>query len=214
MTPKARLRVPALGPRSTWLAIAALFVGGSLAVWGLLTFFPADPADDPAPEGAAAASAVPATTASASPTLPPANGRTIRARMFYVGSQGTRLVGVERDVPFADNLEGQARAIIEAQIAPPPEDQLSPIPDGTAVRAVFVTPKGEAYVDLTRPVTDAHPGGTTNELLTVYAIVNALTTNLPSVTSVQILVDGREVDTLAGHVDLRRPLAQNLDWVQ
>jgi hypothetical protein len=26
---------------------------------------------------------------------------------------------------------------------------------------------------------------------------------------VQILVDGREVDTLAGHIDLRRPLQRN-----
>jgi hypothetical protein len=31
---------------------------------------------------------------------------------------------------------------------------------------------------------------------------------------VQVLVDGREVDTLAGHVDLRRPLAKKLSWVE
>jgi hypothetical protein len=48
----------------------------------------------------------------------------------------------------------------------------------------------------------------------VYTIVNALTSNLPAVTAVQILVDGKEVDTLAGHVDLRRPLAKDLGWVQ
>ncbi|HPW21762.1 MAG TPA: GerMN domain-containing protein, partial [Vicinamibacterales bacterium] len=50
------------------------------------------------------------------------------------------------------------------------------------------------------------PGGSQHELLTVYAIVDTLTANLPAITSVQILVDGREVDSLAGHVDLRRPL--------
>jgi hypothetical protein len=31
---------------------------------------------------------------------------------------------------------------------------------------------------------------------------------------VQLLVDGKEVDTLAGHVDVRRPLLKNLDWIQ
>jgi len=51
-------------------------------------------------------------------------------------------------------------------------------------------------------------------LLTVYAIVNAVTANLSSVERVQILIDGKQVDTLAGHVDLRRPLAKNLTWVQ
>jgi hypothetical protein len=48
----------------------------------------------------------------------------------------------------------------------------------------------------------------------VYTIVDALTANLPAVRSVQVLVDGKEVETLAGHVDLRRPLAKNLAWVQ
>ena len=50
-------------------------------------------------------------------------------------------------------------------------------------------------------------------MFTVYALVNALTTNLPGVSAVQILINGQEVDTLAGHIDLRRPLEQNMEWV-
>jgi hypothetical protein len=38
--------------------------------------------------------------------------------------------------------------------------------------------------------------------------------NLPAITRVKILVDGKEVDTLAGHVDLRQPLARNLTWTR
>ena len=45
-------------------------------------------------------------------------------------------------------------------------------------------------------------------------IVNAATVNLPAISRVQILIDGKEVDTLAGHVDLRNPLAKNLTWVK
>jgi hypothetical protein len=51
-------------------------------------------------------------------------------------------------------------------------------------------------------------------LFTIYAIVNAVTVNLPAISRVQILVDGKEADTLAGHVDLRRPLEKNLTWVK
>ena len=69
--------------------------------------------------------------------------------------------------------------------------------------------KNEAFVDLDATVRTKHPGGSMNELFTVYTIVNAITTNLPDVQSVQMLIDGREVDTLAGHVDLRRPLRKN-----
>jgi len=38
--------------------------------------------------------------------------------------------------------------------------------------------------------------------------------NIPDITAVQILIDGHQVDTLAGHIDLRYPLGKALDWVQ
>ena len=75
--------------------------------------------------------------------------------------------------------------------------------------ASYVSDRNEAFVDLDAAVRDKHPGGSMNELFTVFTIVNAITTNLPDIQSVQILIDGREVDTLAGHVDLRRPLRKN-----
>ena len=69
-------------------------------------------------------------------------------------------------------------------------------------------------MDLSGEVATAHSGGSLDELLSVYAVVDALTVNLPAVTAVQLLVDGREVDTLAGHVDLRRPLPKSTRWIQ
>jgi spore germination protein GerM len=134
-------------------------------------------------------------------------GRTIKAHLFYLADDGRTLTSVERDVPFGENTAEQAKAIITAQIAPVAEPLVSAIPTGTTLRALFITPSGEAYVDLSRELVTAHPGGSTNELLTIYTLVDALTANLPAVTAVQLLVDGRELDTLAGHVDLRRPFS-------
>ena len=145
---------------------------------------------------------------------PAAPGRKIKARLFYVAEDGLRLTEIERDVAYGEGTLEQAREIIAAQIAPVAEPLVSAVPAGTTLRALFIATRGEAYVDLSRDVVSAHPGGTLSEALTVYALVHALTVNLPAVTSVQILVDGKEVDTLAGHVDLRRPLAKNLAWVQ
>ena len=150
----------------------------------------------------------------AAPAAPVPPGRKIKARLFYVADEGTRLTSVERDVAYGEGTDEQAREIIAAQIAPVVEPLVSAMPPGTTLRAVFITKGGGAYVDLSREARSAHPGGTVNELLTVYTIVNALTVNLPAVTGVQVLIDGKEVDTLSGHVDLRRPLAKNLAWVQ
>jgi spore germination protein GerM len=152
------------------------------------------------------------TVAPASVPAPP--GRKIKARLFYVAEDGTRLTSVERDVPYGEGAVEQAREIIAAQMAPVVEPLVSAVPPGTTLRAVFIADGGEAYVDLSREVVTAHPGGTLNELLTVYTLVDVLTANLPAITAVQLLVDGKEVETLAGHVDLRRPLAKNLAWIK
>jgi spore germination protein GerM len=138
----------------------------------------------------------------------------ITATLFYASEDGQALVPVRREVALAEGLVPQGREIVAAQLLAAPEPLVSVIPDGTALRAFYVTDRGDAFVDLSADVTSKHPGGSASELLTVYAIVNAVTANLPTIRRVQILIDGREVDTLSGHVDLRRPLQQDLTMVR
>jgi hypothetical protein len=139
--------------------------------------------------------------------------RRIRATLFYVSEDGSRLVAVPREVVHAEDTAQQAMRLIEAQVEPAPEPYAQAIPTGTSVRAVFIAEGGDAFVDLSAEVAKAHTGGSLDELFSVYAIVNLLTVNLPAIHRVQILVDGKEVDSLAGHVDLRRPLPRSLKWV-
>jgi hypothetical protein len=142
-----------------------------------------------------------------------ADVRKIRARLFYVSDDGVTLTGMEQEVVYGEGATEQAKRIVEAQLATPAPPLVSAVPQGTTLRAIFLTNAGDAYVDVSSELRANHPGGTTNEILTVYSLVNALTANLPSVTNVQILIDGKEVDTLGGHLDLRRPLAQDTRWV-
>jgi spore germination protein GerM len=153
------------------------------------------------------------------PTGPPATAATdaqrkITATLYYVAEDGMSLVPTQREVAFGEPVVEQARFILEAQLAAVQAPLASAVPAGTALKALYVTEKGEAFVDLSPEITSNHPGGALEELFTVYTIVNALTVNLPAITHVQILVDGKEADTLAGHVDLRQPLIKNLAWVK
>ena len=147
-------------------------------------------------------------------TAAPAPERKITATLYYISEDGLSLVGVQREVPFGDPVDEQARRIIEAQLASAPQPLSSAIPEATTLRSLFLSDKGHAFVDLSADARARHTGGALDELFTIYAIVNALTVNLPAITRVQILVDGKEVDTLAGHVDLRHPLQKNLKWVK
>jgi hypothetical protein len=180
-----------------YIGLAALLAAGLITLLVLGPRWLASVPEETAPDAAAAA----------------ADARKIRARLFYVDEQGTTLRGVEQEVLYGEGTAEQARRIVEAQISPAPPPQVSAIPAGTKLRTIFFTKSGEIYVDLSAELQANHPGGTTNETLTVYALVSALTSNLPAVTSVQILVEGKEVDTLAGHLDLRRPIEPDLKWV-
>ena len=187
--------------RTTWFAVA----GGlalSLGVWLVLAKLPRLLTT---PEGGAPVQSGPAATGEA---------RKIHATLFYVADTGNELMPVNAEVPFGDSPAEQARRIVEAQVQPPVEGTLSAIPAGTKVRAVYLTSRGEAYLDLSADVARGHTGGSLDEALAVFALVNALTVNLPDITAVQILIDGKEVDTLAGHVDLRHPLRRALEWVR
>jgi spore germination protein GerM len=153
----------------------------------------------------------PAAPAAASPDA--STQRKITATLYFVGPDGLSLLPAQREVPFGEPVVEQARRIMETQLGVAAAPMLSAIPAGTTLRALYVSERGDAFVDLSAEVTTKHTGGSMDEILTVYTIVNALTVNLPAITRVQILVDGKEVDTLAGHVDLRNPLAKNLAWV-
>ena len=152
-------------------------------------------------------------TATGATNATPTDDELVDATLFYISDDGMQLVGFERRLERRAELSAQARVILEAQLAEPPAPLLSPIPLGTRVLALYLTDRGDAFVDLSEEVTLGHSGGSLEELFTVYAIVNALTANLPAINAVQILINGREVDTLVGHVDLQRPLERNMQWV-
>jgi spore germination protein GerM len=140
--------------------------------------------------------------------------RKIHATLFYVSDDGSELVPVSREVPYGATPAEQARRIAEAQVQTPPEGTFSAIPAGTSVRALYITSHGDAYLDLSKEIVSGHSGGSLDEALAIYAIVDALTANLADVTAVQILIDGKQVDTLVGHLDLRHPLPKSLKWVR
>jgi Sporulation and spore germination len=184
--------------------------------WVLFVGLPRWYAKPASTSSAAAATATPAPLAGAE--------RKINATLYFVSEDGMSLVGVQREVAFGEPIAEQARRIVEAQLGAAPEPFATAVPGGTTLRGVYITERNctaegaacvhDAFVDLSAEARTKHTGGALDELFTVYAIVDAVTVNLPAISRVQILVEGKEIDTLAGHVDLRHPLEKNLTWVK
>lgn len=144
------------------------------------------------------------------PIFPP-SAPVKKVRLFFPSMVKDGLLEAEeREIHSSDISAIEAKEIVAELIKGSQEHRESAIPAQTKLREVFVAEEGLAYVDLTRDVVDAHPGGLTQEVSTIYAIVNALTENIPSIQRVQILVEGAEVETLAGHMDLSHAYERDL----
>lgn len=87
-------------------------------------------------------------------------------------------------------------------------DYTSLWPRGTSVRGARVSGT-TAYVDLSRDARRGSAGGE-GEAASLQQLVYTVTAAAPSVRSVQLLVEGRAVETLWGHVDASKPMARRL----
>jgi len=81
------------------------------------------------------------------------------------------------------------------------------IPKGTKMLSPVKVENGVAVVDLSKEFVENFSGGSTQEALVLNAIGHTLVENSNGrVEKVQILVEGKKIDTLGGHFELLEPL--------
>jgi len=136
--------------------------------------------------------------------------RTTTGRIYFarIVDGKERMVPVDRELP----AEAPAKPALEELISgEPPEGFNHPLPKGTQLRGVSVT-DGVAIADFSGELVSDFQGGSDNEGVAVYSIVNTLT-SLPGVKRVRILVDGKSIDSIGGHLDVSGPLSADEELV-
>jgi hypothetical protein len=97
-------------------------------------------------------------------------------------------------------IPGQPTSVADGSAQPPARNG--------APASVSSTPDSKgpelAVVNLTAGFAATHPSGIETETLTLISIGGTLRANLPRITQVRFLVDGKPRATLAGHADLTR----------
>lgn len=135
-----------------------------------------------------------------------------RIMLLFAGGDG--LLHPElRSVPLPAEVDERIRVVLRELLAGPgAASGLAPVvPYAASLDGVFLDEQGNAYVDLSAPPEPL--GGSSTELLLAYGVVDSIILNCPEVKAVQILFGGREVATLAGHLDLSRPLGLNKRFI-
>ena len=110
------------------------------------------------------------------------------------------------------DTQAQARETIVAALHDRGAAQ-APVFRDIKLRAFYLDAQGTAYIDLAPSALPVRASAW-DEQLAVYALVNTLMQNFEEIKQVAFLVDGRDAQTLAGHIDLSRKYAKRMDLVK
>jgi germination protein M len=145
--------------------------------------------------------------------LPAESGETRTVVLFFPSEDDGFLHPEEREIRTDISVVDQAKQVIRELLRGSQSGYLSPLPEGTQLRELYITQDGVACVDFSRDIQEKHLSGSSAEISTVYSLVNSLTQNFEPITKVFILIDGRERQTLGGHIDLSRPFSPKQDLI-
>ena len=149
-------------------------------------------------------------TGKTTPPEPPKPVATVAVKVYF-GAPDAEHLTAEISQLNKDSLLMQRT--METLIAGPKDKKLWPVlPAATKVKSVIVADK-IAQVDFSADLVAQKGGGSAREILAVSAIVYTLT-EFPEVERVQILIEGKKVATLYGHMDLSEPLGRIAGMLQ
>ena len=131
--------------------------------------------------------------------------------LYFSDIDAGRLAVEKRRFQFGRGINEDVRAAVEELLSGPDDKSLTRTLSAAAgLRSLFIDTAEEiAYVDFSGTLSEKNPKGSSGELLAVYSVVNTLTDNFPQIKEIKILLEGKEADTLSGHVDLTVPLRFN-----
>lgn len=145
------------------------------------------------------------------PVVSPEPKKYKTVKLYFSNEDATALAAEGREIEVSPN-QPEEKGIMEQLIAGPKKQGLNAtVPPETKIRDITTTEDGICYVDLSSEFVTKHNGGSSEELLTIYSIVNSLA-ELENVKKVQFLIEGEKQEEYKGHVDFSKPFeAKQID---
>ena len=113
----------------------------------------------------------------------------------------------ERQIPSRDRPGEDLMGLLDILCdGPRISGAVSALPLGTRPLGAFVDPEDHSVVlDFSLELVTGHPGGSAAEVATLTSILRTVALNFPGTRRCIILVEGAQVETLAGHLDMIKP---------
>jgi hypothetical protein len=129
------------------------------------------------------------------------------ALLYHLKSDGRGLLVEGMQLPSRDRFEEDVQTVLGALFsAEPPVGAVKVFPDGCRLNNVFFNEEqGHVVIDISAEIVTGHPGGVAAEQATMTVLMRTIAANFPRIRKCSLLVDGAQVETLAGHVRTDRP---------
>ncbi|HMK77512.1 MAG TPA: GerMN domain-containing protein [Thermodesulfobacteriota bacterium] len=134
--------------------------------------------------------------------------------LYFSDSEGEYLVGEKRKILRKNAVQDEAKEVIVELIKGPNGSLIRTLPPRTELLNLEISNAGVARVSFTPALSKDHPGGSSAEMMTVYSIVNSLSFNFAQIKRVQILIDGKPISTIVGHLSLEQPVSPKPDLIK
>jgi spore germination protein GerM len=134
--------------------------------------------------------------------------------LYFSDGEGEYLIGEKRKILKKNQINEEAKQMIIELINGPKGKLIPTLPPRTKLLTLQINEAGVAKVNFSPALSKDHPGGSSAEMMTVYSIVNSLTLNFPQIKRVQILIDGRPIETITGHLSLKNPILSKPDLIR
>lgn len=129
--------------------------------------------------------------------------------VYFSDSQERFLKPEKRYVFVTNDAAQQVREITKALLDGSKAKLINTFPTGVSVKDVRVDNEGTALINFSKNLIKLHPGGSTAEMATIYSLTNSVTENVASVKKVKILVDGKELPSIKGHISTKKAFTPN-----
>ncbi len=131
--------------------------------------------------------------------------------LYFSDANERFLVAEKRYIPKEDNAEGEAQQLVKALLDGSKTKLVNTFPEKATLEGIRIDDKQTAYVNFNKNLIQFHPGSSASEMATVYSLTNTLMRNIKGIKRVKLLVDGKEVDSIKGHIVTRQPFVMNKD---
>jgi hypothetical protein len=125
------------------------------------------------------------------------------AIIYFSDPQERFLMPEKRYVIKEEDPALQAKEIVKALLEGSKERLVNTFPAGVTIRDVKMDDGGTAFVNFNKNLTKLHPGGSTAEMASIYSLTNSITENVPDVKKVKILMEGKELLSIKGHISTK-----------